>query len=182
MNRASKNKREYGRISPIVAVSVPLQPESVVTTLPAVPTTENGTGTGAATTAWYDREGNLTWSQDADGFLTLNQYDATTGLLMETVRNVDTGHLPATIANAMDTVAAPDYPHTSTPVATPLGDATSLNVTTNYSYDNQGRLVQTLGPVHNADIDGATKSVRSASWTVYEDAIHQVISREAINP
>ena len=50
-----------------------------------------------------------------------------------------------------------------------------LGSRTKYSYDSQGRLVQTLGPEHDADVDGQTEEVRTATWIVYEDAIHQVI-------
>ena len=154
------------------------QPESIVTTLPAVPTTENGTGAAAKTVDWYDQEGNLAWSEDGNGYFTLKQYDAKTGLLMETVQNVDTTHLPPAITDAMDAVTLPHYPGTTTTVAMPAGDTTSVNVTTDYSYDNQGRLVQTLDPIHLADIGGSSVNVRTATWTVYEDAIYQVITAQ----
>ena len=49
-----------------------------------------------------------------NGHLTLNQYDATTGLLMETVENVDAQNPPPAISNPMDAVTVPDEPGTST--------------------------------------------------------------------
>ena len=139
---------------------------------------QNASGVTGTTIDFYDPSGNLTWSQDADGYLTLNQYDATTGLLMETVQNVDTNNLPPEIANFLDPVVRPDYPHTTTLVQTPTGDTLNLNATTDYSYDSQGRLAQTLGPVHSAEVDGQSEDVRTATWTVYEDAIHQVITAQ----
>jgi YD repeat-containing protein len=154
------------------------QEKTVVTTLPVVSTTQNGSGLTAQTVDFYDSEGNLTWSQDADGYLTLNQYDATTGLLMETVQNVNTSSLPPAIANPADPVAVPDYPNTSTPVATPAGDTSNLNATTDYAYDPEGRLTQTLGPVHTADVGGTATSVRTATWNYYDDADHEYLTAQ----
>ena len=48
--------------------------------------------------------------------------------------------------------------------STPSGGG--LHLVTDYEYDEQGRQTQVLGPEH--DVDGVT--VRTASWTVYQDA------------
>ena len=45
------------------------------------------------------------------------------------------------------------------------------NATTNYSYDPLGRVTQVLGP---AFVDDAGDSVRTATWTGYLDASHEV--------
>ncbi|MFN6331093.1 MAG: RHS repeat-associated core domain-containing protein [Planctomyces sp.] len=50
------------------------------------------------------------------------------------------------------------------------------NLTSDFEVDNLGRTTQTLGPAHQAVIDGVAKTVRTASWTVYKDAISQTLS------
>ena len=190
-----------------------VQPELVVTTLPAVSAAQNGTqteGSGTQTYAWYDQQGNVVWSQDGDSYLTLNQYDATTGLLMESpeCRHERPG-APQEINNAMDgPLSLPYYlssygPSCSYLVAdgndvtidkgnngkfgqlgdvqasTPTDDTSNTNAVTDYLYDSQGRIVQTLGPQHLADVNGEpNQSIRTATWTVYEDAIHQTITAQ----
>jgi len=67
-----------------------LQPESIVTTLPVVYSQQNGSGVAAKTVDFYDANGNLTWTKDGRGFLTENIDDPTSGLLMESIQDVDT--------------------------------------------------------------------------------------------
>ena len=157
-----------------------VQPTSVTTTLPAVSDLQNGSqseGAGTMTFAFYDLEGNLTWSMGGDGYIGLNQYDATTGLLMETVENVNTASLPLAISNPMDPVTVPVNPVTQNHIATPAGD-TNTNAATDYLYDNFDRVDQTLGPEHQIEINGTPTNIRTAEWTVYEDALHQTITAQ----
>ncbi len=51
-------------------------------------------------------------------------------------------------------------------------DSGGLGLVSNFQGDSRSRVTQSLGPAHN--INGA--SVRSAVWTVYDDANHQVRS------
>lgn len=67
-----------------------VQVERVITTLPAVLTDQNGSGVAAQTVAWYDLQGHVIWSKDARGFLTHNEYDAITGVVTESIADVDT--------------------------------------------------------------------------------------------
>ena len=148
------------------------QEQSVATLLPIVGAAQNGPGTQWTEEDFYDPSGNLTWQKDADGYLTLNQYDATTGLLMESVQNVNTGSLPSPIADAMDpTVSVPVDPLAGGILSTPVGDTTNLNATTDYTYDGLGRVTQVEGPAFTAN-NGAT--VRSVQWTDYLDSVHEV--------
>lgn len=57
-------------------------------------------------------------------------------------------------------------------------DASSggLGLRTDYSLDDLGRTVRTLGPVHAIDISGTSTSVRSAQWTYYKDDVGEVIT------
>ena len=182
MNKSIEEQKRIRADKPHYCRFGPTPTKSVVTTLPAVSSTENGTGTGVATTDWYDREGNLTWSQDADRIphsQSIRRDDrAANGNRAKRKHEL----LAGDHCQRHGRGSAPDYPHQHSPVATPLGDTTSLNVTTNYSYDNQGRLVQTLGPVHNADIDGATKSVRSARGPSTRTPSTRLFPRRAMKP
>lgn len=74
-----------------------VQEQTASTTLPAVPASENGSAASTPTVEFYDSHGKLTWSEDGNGNVTLNQYDAATGLLMESVQNVNTSDLPQAI-------------------------------------------------------------------------------------
>ena len=79
-----------------------VQPESITTTLPVIYTTQNGPGsttgtaTGATTAQWYNSNGELEWQQDANGYLTYYGYDSVSGVLLETIQNVNSNtSLPA---------------------------------------------------------------------------------------
>ena len=144
------------------------QEETVVTTLPVVSADDNGSGVAAQTVDFYDAEGNLVWSEDARGFLTENLYDPTTGLVTETIQDANTA--------LVDPAQLPTDPTTGQPLATPVGGG--QNLVTDYSYDAEGRLAQTLGPEHSAMVGGVATNVRTASWTVYDDADHATTSAE----
>jgi len=49
-----------------------VQVEEVTTTLPAIPTEQNGSGIAAQRVERFDIRGNLTWSKDERGFITRN--------------------------------------------------------------------------------------------------------------
>ena len=50
---------------------------------------------------------------------------------------------------------------------------------TDYQYDIQGRLTCVLGPAHDAiGADGQSLSVRTAQWTVYDDANSAVLTTQ----
>ncbi len=161
----------------------PLQQETVTTVSPAVPLYENGAGTAAQTIDWYDQEGQLVLSEVAAGYFTCNLYHPVTGLQTESIQDANT-------ADAADrwefhqsdlpvdaTTHLPVDPNTGNPIT--FGPGGGQNLATDYSYDNQRRLVQTLGPAHEiVTADSGTASACSASWTVYEDAIHQTITAQ----
>ena len=48
---------------------------------------------------------------------------------------------------------------------------THVNARTDYDYDRQGRLTQTLGPMHTNERRRIV--VCSATWTYYDDADHE---------
>lgn len=145
-----------------------LQPKTVVTTQPLVGNGENGTpqqngtGTAAKTIDYYDQQGNLAWSEDANGYLTYNDYDSTTGLLLETIANVNsTTVLPSGVS--LPTGVGLSFPTQNGP-----------SETTNYYYDSQQNLDETLGPMHQ--VDG--QNVRTASWTYNDSADNTTYSAQ----
>ena len=61
------------------------QIQEQTTTLPAVSTGQNGSGTSATRKQWFDDHGNLAWTMDELGRATYYEYDSLTGRLAETI-------------------------------------------------------------------------------------------------
>jgi RHS repeat-associated protein len=51
-----------------------------------------------------------------------------------------------------------------------------LNLQTNYTLDDEGRTILTLGPAHDVDIGGTATNLRSALWTYYLDREGKTVS------
>ena len=91
--------------------------------------------------------------------MTYYVYDGTTGLLTESVEDVNTSSDPPA---AWPT----DWTDQNLVTANPDGQY----LTTNYEYDAFGRLTQVLAPEHTAiDVNGAATNLRSAVWYAYND-------------
>ena len=65
-----------------------VQPSQIVITLPAVLTTQNGSGASATTTQKFDLLGNLTESTDERGLKTGYTYDTFTGAMTQSIMDV----------------------------------------------------------------------------------------------
>lgn len=130
------------------------QVQQSTTTLPVVPTTQNGSGVAATRKEYFDTDGRPTWSMDERGFITNRTYDLATGALVQQVDDVDT----------------------STASGVPSGWSTpsggGLNLVTDMLVDDQGRMTQSLGPSHSIDLVGTATTIRRATWIVYDDANH----------
>ena len=129
-----------------------------VITLPVVGTGQNGNGVAATRREYFDSYGNLTWSMDERGYIARSSYDTPTGAITQQVADVDTSL----------------YPDEPAGWSTPSGGG--LNLVTDFEHDNQGRITQTLGPSHSVDLGGTATTVRTASWTVYDDVNHVTYS------
>jgi len=129
------------------------QVQEKVTTLPAVPADQNGSGQTDTRREYFDQHGNLTWTMDERGFITRYKYDIVTGAITQMIQDVDTSQVT-------------DEP---TGWETPTGGG--LHIVTDFEHDDQGRTTQTLGPIHTVDLDGVATSVRRATWTIYKDAV-----------
>ncbi len=67
-----------------------VQVQSVTTTLPAIPVSENGPNQNDVSTTFFDTSGRPIWNKDADNFIQYIAYDPATGAVTETIQDVDT--------------------------------------------------------------------------------------------
>ena len=132
------------------------QVQQKATTLPVVSAAQNGSGTAATTSEYFDSFGQTTWKMDERGFLTAMIYDVPTGALVQRIDDVNTAQ----------TSGAPSG------WTTPAGGG--LNLVTDYQSDALGRRTRELGPQTTIDVGGAATIVRQATWTVYQDAAYQI--------
>ena len=135
-----------------------VQVETKTTTLPQIPSSQNGEGVGGTYPLYkiqetFDIEGRLTDRTDPYNSYpsppswvpsVQNVYDEPTGALIQSIRN------PYVIGTPPDDV--------------------QYNLTTDYAVDFLGRTIQTLMPWFNSN----GQQVRTASWTVYRDIEHEV--------
>ncbi|WP_235909042.1 RHS repeat-associated core domain-containing protein [Roseiconus nitratireducens] len=126
-----------------------------MTTLPVVPSGQNGDGSVNTRTERFDIHGNRTWVRDERGTITHTTYDVVTGVATRQIVDVDTSQVSGVPAGW----------------TTPTGGG--LHLVTDYQHDERGRITQTLGPVHSAEVNGVTRQVRRARWHVYLDVDHQ---------
>ena len=127
-------------------------------TLPTVPVGQNGSGAVEQVLKAYDAYGEMTWRRNERHYLTKFTYNAAAGALVQRVEDSAGSGAPWSPLPG---------PH--------------LDLTTDYSVDDLGRVVQELGPVHDIDprsVDPlapptAAISVRRARWTIYHDATYQ---------
>jgi RHS repeat-associated protein len=66
-----------------------IQPEQITTTLPAVTTGQNGSGSADSVTVVMNERGRVIWEKDQAGFLTHYAYDDVTGALTAVTQDVD---------------------------------------------------------------------------------------------
>ncbi|MBX9582001.1 MAG: hypothetical protein K2X87_16980 [Gemmataceae bacterium] len=125
------------------------EPASVTTTLPAVTTGRNGSGTADAATTVFDSYGRPVWAKDGGGFIRYTEYDAATGAVTKAIADVDTAQT-GTFSN---------LPSGWT---TPTGGG--LHLTTATEVDALGRATKTTAP--NGRID----------YAVYNDPAREVRS------
>lgn len=140
-----------------------LQMQVRTTTLPVISSGQNGDGNTYTRQEYFDVYGRVTWRQDELDYLTRIQYDDPSGAVLETIEDVDTS-LPGN-TNPMGW---------TTPAQRGLTPAGGLNLVTDNTIDSQGRVTQSLGPLHAVSLGGSNVTIRRASWTVYQDVMGQV--------
>ena len=138
------------------------------TTLPLIPFEQNGDGDSDSSNSEdihtrierFDIYGNLIWEKDERGVINYHEYDVVTGKRIKTISDVDT----TMVSNEPD--------------STWQTTSTGLHRIDEFEYDDQGRLIKTLGPEHKVDIDDTATDVRRVSWTVYDDANRTVLTAQ----
>ena len=126
---------------------------------------QHGPGFSATLQRIYDLLGNVTWSMDECGYITYRQHDALTGAVTQSIRDVDGSQL--TLPSGW---------------STPGGGG--LHLVSDFQVDALGRVTQALGPEHVAIVsaDGTqSANVRTATWSVYDEAAHEVHTVRAIS-
>lgn len=118
-----------------------------------LPDTSSQNGTTAQVLEFYDLLSNLVWRKDERGRFTNWSYDQTNNVVVEMIRDVDPSQVPPPSFMSPGTITSP------------------LHLVTDYEYDDLGRLIQQLDPTVK-DTSGA--NIRTATWTVYQDAAMQV--------
>lgn len=134
------------------------QIQEQTTTLPVVPSAQNGSGVAASRKRVFDLLGNLTWTMDERGIIARQVFDPVTGGLVRRVEDVDT-----TVESGVPSGWT-----------TPTG--AGLNLVTDFEIDALGRPVQQLGPQHTAEIAASPTAIRRATWSVYDDVNRQIRS------
>jgi RHS repeat-associated protein len=132
-----------------------LQVQQRTTTLPAIPTSQNGSGTSNTRIEIADPYGFLTWIKDERGFLTRFQVDQASSGLIQRIDDVATSQIT-------------DSPSVPTGWTTPSGGG--LHLITDFTPDSLGRVVLHLGPPHSIDLNGTSTVVRRLIQTLYLDA------------
>ncbi|HEY5313267.1 MAG TPA: RHS repeat domain-containing protein, partial [Pirellulales bacterium] len=137
-----------------------------VTTLPVVDPSHNGRGATVTQREIYDTYGNMNWERGPRGFIDYFNYDVTTGARVVQIEDVNDSLL------SMPTDFVDDLGLWTTP------EGGGAHLETDYTVDSQGRTIQTLGPTHDVNLsvdDGfESYSVRTAMWTIYQDAINEI--------
>jgi RHS repeat-associated protein len=120
------------------------------TTLPVIPTAQNGTDEPFTRTEIFTLRGKPIWERGPRGFIDHLEYDEVTGAISQYIRDVDDAK-----------ITVPDG------WSTPTGGG--LHLVFDAESDSLGRYTQLLGPPH--DVGGTM--VRSALWVVDNKVIYE---------
>ncbi len=131
-----------------------VQIQQQTTTLPVVPTDQNGPGVAATRKVYFDVWNQPVWLMDERGIITRQTFDLATGGRIQRIDDVDT----------LITLGAPTGWETI--------PGAGANLISDYMVDGLGRMVQSLGPIHEIDVNGTATTIREANWSVFEDAFH----------
>ncbi|WP_406694559.1 hypothetical protein V5E97_26160 [Singulisphaera sp. Ch08] len=110
------------------------QVESTVVSLPVISSGQNGPGTADVISVVNDRYGRPIWTRDGDGFINYTAYDALTGAVVKSIRDVNT-------TQTSDFTALPSG------WVTPVGGG--LHLITQSEVDGLGRTIKEIDPNSN---------------------------------
>ncbi len=128
------------------------------TTLPAVSTTQNGSGVAGVEKRVFDTNGRVNWFMNARGAITYTAFDEATGAPMQRIDDVDTARME----------------NVPEGWATQSGWGSHLII--DYVNDGLGRIVQSRGPWHDVQLlecDTEVTKIRRVGFIAYLDADHE---------
>ncbi|MFT3684731.1 MAG: hypothetical protein QM783_07330 [Phycisphaerales bacterium] len=122
-----------------------LVPRSVLTTLPAVDTSHNGSGVANDTKTWFDHYGRSIVTRNPNGRLDATEYHATTGVV-------------TAVTTDSPVPSFPDLPSGEVTVATIGEETTPYGLRTEYKCDDLGRVQQKVENAENSTNSRMSKS------------------------
>ena len=99
------------------------------------------------------------WLCDERGRVSYRRYDQERNALVKTIQDVNSAGLPSGV---------------SLPAGWP-DNVDALNIETDFTVDEMGRVTESLGPAHTIDQDGTALEVRTAAWTAYDEGGRRTI-------
>jgi len=137
--------------------------KTITTTLPSIPTTQNGSGSSATAVRYYDEVGRLRWKKDPLGYVTYHSFHPKNGGIAYAVRDADPTSLPTSAdADSSKWVTSSDASASSNKPTRGGGLPTAIEQVTFREFDSQGRR-----ELYAAE-DGTDGTVLSRHYTVYE--------------
>ncbi|MFO0425215.1 MAG: RHS repeat domain-containing protein, partial [Planctomyces sp.] len=138
------------------------------TTLPVIPTTQNGSGVATTIAEFFDNLGRLRWTQDGEGYINYYSYNPVTGGVAYSAIDVNPASAGSDItsgsAGNWDAVsvgsASSNQPTRSSSLPTPLALATKTY------FDKQGRQTKTVKPggAEHHIVYANTQMIRFPYW------------------
>ncbi|MFN8710617.1 MAG: RHS repeat-associated core domain-containing protein, partial [Planctomyces sp.] len=138
------------------------------TTLPVIPTTQNGSGVATTIAEFFDNLGRLRWTQDGEGYINYYSYNPVTGGTGYMAIDVNPASAGSDItsgsAGNWDAVsvgsASSNQPTRSSSLPTPLALATKTY------FDKQGRQTKTVEPggAEHHVVYANTQTIRFPYW------------------
>ena len=137
--------------------------QTLTTTLPAVTTDQNGSGTSVTTTEYFDSRGRLRWTLDGRGVVNYYSYHPQFGTLAYAVRDAVPGSLPSSAdSNSTKWVTSSSGSASSNAPTRGSGLPTALQQVIRTEFDSQARM--TLGALE----DGTTGAILQRHYAVFQ--------------
>ncbi len=135
------------------------------TTLPAIESNENGSGSAIVLKDYFESDGLHTWSKDGDGFVHYNGYDANRRTQTKVVVDLNTQSPPSGVPSSPDTNA--------------FYTTSGLNLVTDMAYDFLRRMVKLQSPSFDAWDGSSVTSVRTTKqWWYTKLATDDLVTLE----
>ncbi|MEM8672095.1 MAG: hypothetical protein AAGG48_31555, partial [Planctomycetota bacterium] len=139
--------------------------KQATTTLPAIPTSQNGSGVATTTEKYFDEEGRLRWTKDGEGYVNYMSYHPDLGGTALSIIDVNTaslnGNITGTGSNKWVAWSG------AAPLNRASGLPTALELTSKNEFDDEGRTFKRIdagGSEHYVRYED-NKTYRFSYWT-----------------